>query len=216
MLACRFDHLIIVAPDLAAGAAAVERWLGVPLQPGGEHPRMGTHNRLLRLGDEAFLEVIAPNPAAPPPGRPRWFGLDALPAGAPPRLATWAARGRGLASMAEALQPLHGELLPMSRGDLRWQITVPPDGHLPLAGLAPTLLEWSSDDHPSRRLPDQGCRLRRFTAHTPEPAALRACLAGLGLLDLLAIEPLPPGAAPWLDAEIDTPAGPRRLSSEGG
>ncbi|MFO1341365.1 MAG: VOC family protein, partial [Burkholderiaceae bacterium] len=145
-----------------------------------------------------------------------WFGLDALPVGAPPRLATWAARGRGLAAEADALRPVHGELLPMSRGDLRWQITVPPDGGLPLDGLAPTLLEWSGNDHPSRRLPDQGCRLRRLTAHTPEPAALRACLAALGLADALAIEPLPPGAAPWVGAEIDTPAGLRRLPVTGG
>lgn len=215
MLDCRFDHLIIVAPSLAAGATVVERWLGVPLQPGGEHPRMGTHNRLLRLGDGTFLEVIAPNPAAPRPERPRWFGLDDLPADAPPRLATWAACGLGLAGVADALRPVHGELLPMSRGDLHWQITVPPDGHLPMAGLAPTLLEWASDDHPARRLPDQGCRLHRLTAHTPEPAALQAWLARLGLGEAVAIAALPAGAAPWLDAAIDTPAGLRRLPATG-
>ena len=48
------------------------------MQVGGEHPRMGTHNLLLRLGDSVFLEVLSPNPDAPPPSRPRWFGLDAL------------------------------------------------------------------------------------------------------------------------------------------
>ncbi|HCV79405.1 VOC family protein, partial [Pseudomonas oryzihabitans] len=52
----RLDHLVIVAPTLAAGARYVEERLGVALQPGGQHARMGTHNLLLGLGD-GYLEV---------------------------------------------------------------------------------------------------------------------------------------------------------------
>ena len=59
------DHLTITAPSLERGAAFVAEALGVALQPGGEHPRMGTHNQLLRLGDDCYLEVIAANPVAP-------------------------------------------------------------------------------------------------------------------------------------------------------
>lgn len=63
---CRLDHLTITAPTLESGAEFVRRSLGVDPQPGGEHPRMGTHNLLRRLGDSLFLEVIAPDPAAAP------------------------------------------------------------------------------------------------------------------------------------------------------
>ena len=86
------DHLAIVAPDLDTGCAFVTRALGVDLQPGGAHPRMGTHNRLLRLGPDIYLEVIAIDPSAQRPDRPRWFGMDDLDFDAPPRLATWVAR----------------------------------------------------------------------------------------------------------------------------
>src|SRR5690606_1679690 len=73
---------------------------------GGEHPRMATHNRLLRLGDTLYLEVIAPNPAAPAPGRPRWFGLDGLGPQSPPSLATWVVRCTDIrASAAAASEP---------------------------------------------------------------------------------------------------------------
>ena len=71
------DHLTIASTSLEAGARDVERALGVSLLEGGKHPRMGTHNRLLRLGDQVYLELIAIDPVGSPPGRPRWFGLDA-------------------------------------------------------------------------------------------------------------------------------------------
>ncbi|MCD0504910.1 VOC family protein, partial [Bordetella petrii] len=54
------DHIAVAAPDLASGADWVERALGVRPQRGGAHPRMGTHNLLLRLGPDVYLEVIAP------------------------------------------------------------------------------------------------------------------------------------------------------------
>ncbi len=72
----KLDHLAIVAPTLEEGVAYVEKTLGVPMAAGGKHPEMGTHNRLLRLGDDIYLEVIAVDPEAPRPERPRWFGLD--------------------------------------------------------------------------------------------------------------------------------------------
>ena len=79
----RIDHIAVTAPSLALGAAWLEQVLGVAPQPGGEHPLMGTHNVLLRLGDDVYLEVIAADPRAAAPARPRWFGLDALEPASP-------------------------------------------------------------------------------------------------------------------------------------
>ena len=45
------DHLVVLAPSLASGVAWAEVTLGVTPGPGGEHPLMGTHHRLLRLGN---------------------------------------------------------------------------------------------------------------------------------------------------------------------
>ncbi|NKI97657.1 VOC family protein [Rhizobacter sp. SG703] len=210
---CQIDHLTVTAPTLAQGAAFVRDALGVELQPGGEHPRMGTHNLLLRLGDSLFLEVIAVNPDAPRPTRPRWFALDALHANAPPRLTTWVARTddirRAGASAPEALGPIE----PITRGRLQWLITIPADGSLPLGGAAPALIEWQTPVHPASGLQDVGCSLQRFEVFHPEPDRIGALLAALGLAQAVVVSPLPAGAAPRLVAQIRTPSGLRTIGA---
>ena len=69
--ASNLDHITVTAANLQEGAAWVTQVLGVRPQAGGEHPRMGTHNLLMRLSERSFLEIIAINPAAPAPDRPR-------------------------------------------------------------------------------------------------------------------------------------------------
>lgn len=64
------DHLVVAAVDLAGGARWIEERLGVALDAGGRHEVFGTHNRVLSLGPERYLEVIAVDPEAPPPARP--------------------------------------------------------------------------------------------------------------------------------------------------
>lgn len=211
MQACQVDHITVTAPTLASGVQYVEEALGVPLQPGGEHPRMGTHNRLLRLGDAMFLEVIAVNPAAARPPRPRWFALDELAADAAPRLATWVARTRAIRATPPELLAVVGAVEPMSRGELNWLITFPADGSLPLGGAAPSLIEWASPEHPASRMVERGCSLLGFTVLHPEPARVVAVLRALGLEQQVAVEGSAPGTAPTLRARIATPAGPRTL-----
>ncbi len=59
MLHCEIDHLMITTVALDDGAEYVRKVLGVTPQVGGEHPRMGTHNCLVKLGETTYLEVIA-------------------------------------------------------------------------------------------------------------------------------------------------------------
>jgi len=92
MLQSHMDHIAIIAPSLEDGVEYVRQTLGVSPQAGGEHPRMGTHNCLLKLGEKFYLEVISINPNAPHPNRPRWFQLDEPDPSRLIRLATWIAR----------------------------------------------------------------------------------------------------------------------------
>jgi len=204
--AAAIDHITVTAPTLQAGAAFVERALGVAMRPGGAHPRMGTHNLLLRLGDALFLEVIAIDPAAAAPARPRWFALDER--STEPRLSNWVARVDGIRARAGALPEALGDVEPMTRGALDWLITIPRDGSLPLGGAAPALIEWNAAEHPAARMPASGCTLAAFELHHPEPARLAGLLAALALDDArLRIV----AGAPRLLAQIDTPHGRRTL-----
>ncbi len=197
----QLDHLAIVAADLDEGAAWCEAALGLPLVAGGRHPQFGTWNRLLSLGPGLYLEVIAPDPAAPPPGRPRWFGLDH--AGAP-RLGNWIVR----VSSPEMIPPDRGDRLALERGDLRWQIGVPADGHVPKGGGLPTVICWTAGQHPSERLPDTGARLVSLTIRHPDAARLARQVLPQLADDRVRYEP---AATPGLSAVIATPAGQRRL-----
>src|SRR5207244_2336804 len=70
------DHLVVVARTLEEGAAWIRERLGVEMLAGGRHVTMGTHNRVLPLGQGSYLEVIAIDPEGRAPSRPRWFALD--------------------------------------------------------------------------------------------------------------------------------------------
>jgi hypothetical protein len=201
----RLDHLAIVAGRLEDGVAEVERSLGVTMAGGGKHPLMGTHNRLLGLGD-LYLEVIAIDPDAPAPTRPRWFDMDRFRG--PPRLTNWVVGCDDLDAEV-ALGP-EGIGLPMAlqRGDYRWQMAVPDDGLLPFDGAFPALIQWEGNAHPARALPDHGLRLTRLEIAHPQAPALRAALVGRLEDPRIVILDAPVVA---LRATIDTPQGPRRL-----
>lgn len=204
------DHIVIVAPTLEVGARYVNERLGVTMQAGGRHPRMATHNLLLQLGPSTYLEVIAPEPASPAPTRPRWFAIDSLAATAPARLTTWVARTEDIQSARLAYGTECGEIEPMHRGTLNWQITIPEDGSLPLDGTAPSLIEWA-DSSPAVGLDDQGCALVSLELSHPQPARLWAILAAIGLNGPVIVNRTPPGERPSLSARILTPGGLRTL-----
>lgn len=171
--ALRFDHIAIAAARLEDGVAWLEERLGVPLAPGGRHPAMGTHNRLLSLGPDLYLEVIAIDPEAVPPGRARWFDLDRFDG--PPRLQSWI-----VAAADGAPRPSYaGPPVALSRGDLRWSFTVLESGALPFDGVGPPIITWEAGGHPTEKLPDIGVRLTGLTVSHPRAGDLRAALDGL-------------------------------------
>lgn len=204
------DHITVTAPTLEAGSAFVREVLGVAPQEGGEHPRMGTHNHLLRLGESMFLEVIAINPSAVGPDRPRWFALDTLSPHALPTLSTWVVRTTDIRRALTASSEHLGRIEPMRRGTLDWLITIPEDGSLPLAGLAPALIEWSSAAHPAAKLIDHNLHLMKLELFSPHPERLEHLLRALEVDAPVSIRPAPVAR---LVAHIATPQGIRLLSS---
>ncbi len=196
------DHIAIAATDLEDGAAAVAARLGAPLEPGGRHAAMGTHNRLLSLGPGEYLEVIAPDPAVPRPGRPRWFALDAF--AGPPAPRAWVVRVPDLDAALARAPAGAGVATDFARDDIRWRMAVPDDGVLPFDGLFPALIAWTQGAHPATRLPDRGVRLVAVELVHPDPSGLRASLAPLIADPRVAVAP---GQSPTLRIALDAPGG---------
>ena len=222
------DHLVVLATSLASGVAWAEATLGVTPGPGGEHPLMGTHNRLLRLSNgkgqpgAAYLEIIAINPAATPTLQPperRWFDMDdpALRervAQMGPQLVHWVARVPDLTAALQAWRELgidRGEARAASRptpgGLLQWQISLRPDGQRLFDGCLPTLIEWGPH-HPTAAMPDSGLALQSLTLQHPQAALLQAACQAIGLdAALITVGPA------RLSAQLRTPSGPLTLQS---
>jgi Glyoxalase-like domain len=204
------DHLVICCGALATGGKFVEQLLGEKMMPGGEHPRMGTHNLLLKTGPQTYLEVIAVNPLATPPDRPRWFQMDSLKLDSPPRLSTWVAQTDRIHDTTRLLDYPVGSIQEMSRGDLKWQITIPSDGRLFEGGCLPSLIQWDNQRHPTQLLPDSAVTLKRLELFVPQNSRL---LSLSGSPEIV-IHPCEPHESPKLTAFLETPNGNVSLSSQ--
>ncbi|MDH3376765.1 MAG: VOC family protein [Gammaproteobacteria bacterium] len=211
------DHIVIGAATLDEGVAYVRSKLGVMIPPGGNHTKMATHNCVMSLGHDVYLEVIAVDPNANAPLRPRWFGLDDPYVKArlqrQPALLTWLVNCANIESVVAQNSFPFGAVTSMCRGDLEWSITLPADGGLPAAGMLPTLLQWRTDDHPARRMADTGCTLQRLQLYHPHIEWIESILAGVGALDCIERNSIAANATPYLVAHIMTPSGVRQFFS---
>lgn len=220
----QIDHLVVAAHSLEQGVAWCESTLFVTPGPGGTHPLMGTHNRLLKIATaqfcQAYLEIIAIDPQAPDPRRKRWFDLDdpqlraAIQQG--PRLVHFVASCERAGAASSALDSLgidRGTQLAAERqtphGPLRWKISVRDDGQRLFYGMLPTLIEWDGA-HPTESLPDCGLKLLSLTATHPRPDDLFTAYRAIHL-EQVAIEAGPPN----LSARLLTPRGEVTLESAG-
>ncbi|MBN9887468.1 VOC family protein [Salipiger abyssi] len=201
----QLDHIAVLGESLEEAVAHSEAAVGMPLLPGGEHPRYGTHNQLLGLGRGLYLEAMSIDPAAPPPEEPRWFGLDRFEG--PARLDKWICRVKDMEAALEAL-PMAGRPVALSRGRLRWVMSVPEDGMLPFDGMFPALIEWRSPVPAGAMLSASGTTLARLMVTHPEADALEALLAPY--LDAPLVQ-FATGDAPGLRAELRNAQGQVRV-----
>ena len=228
MAVAQIDHLVIAATTLDAGVQWCERTLGVTPGPGGQHPLMGTHNRLLNMASpdfpSAYLEIIAIDSVANKTINTRairWFDLDSSDlqhtvAASGPRLIHFVVNTPSADDGARALTALgldRGPLIEASRmtarGLLAWKITVRDDGQRLMQGTLPTLIEWAGL-HPTRTMPASGVTLQSLGASYPAHELLGNAWRAVGLS--------PAGVTQGpanLVATLNTPCGVVTLQSQG-
>lgn len=161
----KLDHITVVARSLDEGYVYIKEALGIEMPEGGAHPLMGTHNKLMSLGQDTFLELISIDPNAVAPSRPRWFNLDNF-VGAP-RLGSWVLNTDDLETALATAHADCGRAIELTRGDLKCLMAVADDGAMPLNGAFPVLMQWPDGPHPAANMTDLGCRLEALTIEHP-------------------------------------------------
>ncbi|MEL6846546.1 MAG: VOC family protein, partial [Bacteroidota bacterium] len=175
-LADGIDHIIITAAELEQGCDWIEAQLGIRPVVGGQHPLWGTHNALLALGEDCYLEVVAPDPRLRVGERGLWLGdyFDRQP-----QLSTWAFREAVIPTNSPYLGSIEAGKRQKPDGSwLRWRLTDP--YVLAFDGAMPFVIDWGESRHPSLDLPSCGERLALSIVH-PQAQALREALDQVGI-----------------------------------
>ena len=190
------DHLVYGVPDLVESMHEFGRRLGRAPQPGGRHEGLGTHNAILPLTGETYIELIASDPDSPTPKQPRPFGLDTLDG---PRLITWAVRSRSIETDVERARERGfdpGPIINMSRRSptgelLEWKLTIQTKGFGD--GIVPFVIDWGRTPHPAASDPNDAdeLALSDLSAVHPDADAIRDALAALGVDLRLEADPQP-------------------------
>ena len=187
----RIDHIVIGAANLISATKILETKLSTKFSPGGEHKIMGTHNNLLKLQSDIYLEVIAPNPNADKPSRQRWFSLDEprikKKIKHSPRPLSWVLEVDDIENTVKKCGYNPGEILQISRGELTWKITVPSNGLLVDNGVLPSLIEWPSNQHPSKKLTNSKVSINKLSLFHPEPNKIKNIISNLIESDLICV-----------------------------
>lgn len=213
LMKTELDHIVVAASTLEEGRVWARDVLGVEPSGGGKHAGISTHNTLIGLNANHYLEIIAVDPDAPAPLVPRWFGLDTLAVKSMiangPRLVAWVARASGASNAIEQFAALPGNpanvVRPAQRGDFRWRFAFTPDGALPGGGALPHLIQWDVPMHPSERLPDVGVSISSLILCAPDPEELTQAFEALRFAGSKVY--VGQSSSALLVATLDTPGG---------
>lgn len=141
----RIDHVIVAAPDLTALEAGFVR-LGFHVVGGGQHPHLGTRNRIILL-DQGYIEllaiadeqVVSPAIRARIASAPGWIGFALQSADIVAEAAAMRARG------ADVRGPRPGKLVAPGGNTRSWQtVTVASDDLFGAAEPIPFLIQHES------------------------------------------------------------------------
>ena len=157
----KIDHVILGINDLEKGMKTFNDQSGVMPKFGGFLPAFGTHNALISLGNNSYLEIIAPQPNLDPVDS-AFGGLEKYAALTP---IGWALQVEDLQEVVNQLNNnkiTHSGIKPgarktSNRGWLRWHTVFLKNAQK--LSINPFFIKWETDSaHPSLTEP-AGCSL---------------------------------------------------------
>lgn len=204
----KIDHIIYTCRMLEEGMDRIEKLLGIRPALGGKHPKWGTHNAILSLGD-SYLEVVAPDPSLKRPKNGTWIDqfLDQGPS-----LSSWVLQTTDIEQLhviGKKADIPFGKIESGQRQKpdgtlLKWKLTDP--YVMPYDGKLPFLIDWGTTPHPSSSAPLAG-QLKDLVIIHSSAKALNKDLNTLGMNLQVNVAP-----QPQLKAIIETPKGIIELS----
>ena len=186
----KLDHIVFGAFSLEEGTNFIENKLSRKLSKVGYHDFMGTHNRVIKIDKDIYLEIISVDPSSKAPKKDRWFNLDN------PKLQRKLENSPqiiGYVIETEDKEILKHFCAPMaaSRGKYKWNFAMPNlesdflDIKLIENGLMPSLISWKSNK-PILQMKDNDFNLNKIEIEiTKNQTKYKNFLNSLGIIEKL-------------------------------
>jgi hypothetical protein len=167
------DHIVYACRNLEQGIKEIKEKTGVVAVYGGKHLDFGTHNALINIGNEVYLEIIAPDPSNQKIDPPRWMGVDLIKDTG--RITRVALKSDDLEKDVEILRKISPKCAHWGKGsrktssgkDISWKMAYPLAE--PLIDLVPFMVEWKGDYHPTQDIPEM-MNLLQIDLYAENPA----------------------------------------------
>ena len=146
----KLDHIVFGARSLEEGTNFIEKKLDIKLSEVGYHDFMGTHNRVVKVDKDIYLEVIAIDPSSKSPNENRWFNLDnpilQKKLEYSPQMIGYVIETKDKEILKHFCTPIEA-----SRGNYKWNFAMPSlesnffNKELIENGIIPSLINWKSN-----------------------------------------------------------------------
>ncbi|MEM6415240.1 MAG: VOC family protein [Pseudomonadota bacterium] len=168
------DHIVLAAGDLECACKDFERTTGITPVYGGKHANQLSHNALVSIGQDLYLEIFAPLPGIS--DGHHW--IRACHTFRAPRVLSFCLRA--LTTLEDAVNvckkagisgmgPAEWSRKTTSGDELTWRLFYPEDTKYEIA--LPFFIDWLDSTHPSKTSPG-GIKLMSIDIKTPHKNAV--------------------------------------------
>lgn len=179
----QIDHIVMSFLNLEKACTKFESLTGITPTIGGQHLTKGTHNALVNIGDQIYLELIAPDPKNEQIKSPTWMAVSKIEQ---PRITRWAIKSSDINKDALVLNNFNKQYGKIESGSrqktdgsmLRWQLS-DPGNDIPI-DIAPFLLDWQDSIHPTQDLKET-CSLESIMIIHESPQIYQPLFRSLGI-----------------------------------